>query len=216
MFFLSLFFSLSHHFGIPFRFDLEWGETTVGYWPPWIRQWYVECYRFCNKFVVRCNGSITRGVLFSGREKIYFAVSIEKSVVCSFVRAFIPIRFISFRSFRLSILLRCRSVVIFARCVYFLNFDTQLKMQFKLMLNGDFTAYKFDTCLCRMFVTIACCRYKKKWCTINMRRICRVNSGIHGIRCCYQVSYLCIMCQQGSNPLKKFPIVRAQIEFHFN
>lgn len=33
------------------------------------------------------------------------------------------------------------------------------------------------------------CRYKKKWCTIKMQRICHVNSGIHGIRCCYQVGY---------------------------
>lgn len=32
------------------------------------------------------------------------------------------------------------------------------------------------------------CRYKKKWWTIRVQRIYRVNSGTVGIRCCYQVS----------------------------
>lgn len=178
MSYVSFFFSF--HSKIPFRFDLEWGETTVGYRPPWIRQWYVECYRFCNKFVVRCNGSITRGVLFSGNENF----RIHREIGCLFVYSD------SFH-FVLCFQFCCAaSVVIFTLCLF-----SKLWHNWKCNLNWCWMLISVHTNslhVCRMFVTIVCCRYKKKWCTINMQRICRVNSGIHGIRCCYQVSHLCI------------------------
>lgn len=49
------------------RLDLERGETTVGHWITRVRQRYVECDRFRDEFVVRGNGGITCGVLFSCR-----------------------------------------------------------------------------------------------------------------------------------------------------
>lgn len=77
-----------------------------------------------------------------------------------------------------------------------------------------------------------CCRYKKKWWTIRMQLIYRVNSGIHGIQCCYQVCYQFIffvlflflsLCDaslyswlnQHASHWKVF-IVGPQIEIHFN
>lgn len=118
-------------------------------------------------------------------------VSIEKSVVCSFVW----IRFISFH-FVFSCAQFCcaASVVIFTLCLFsklWHNWKCNLKWCWMLI-----SVHTNSLHVCRMFVTIVCCRYKKKWCTINMQRICRVNSGIHGIRCCYQVSHLCIMYLQ--------------------
>lgn len=46
------------------RIDMEWGEAVVGCWITRVHTRYVECDRFYNKFVVRCDGGTPGCFLF--------------------------------------------------------------------------------------------------------------------------------------------------------
>ena len=52
------------------RTYMEWSETALGCRITRVRPWYVECDRFCNKFIVRCYGGPSCRLLLSSEYTI--------------------------------------------------------------------------------------------------------------------------------------------------
>lgn len=72
-------------FGV--RTNLERSEAVVGHWTARVRQWHVECDRFCNKLIIRGHGCSTGCVIFSSMYYVYSMVNLARRYIVSSMHA---------------------------------------------------------------------------------------------------------------------------------